>query len=184
MPRQSSKTSNRQLEQKKEGDAQGDERKKSIKSSCMNKRLHIRAVDHGDTIAVQALLQQLGYAITSEQIAEKIDLFAHKTGHYAFVAEIDSRIAGFMSLHVLEWFHRLDCLGRLSAIVIDKEARGAGIGRAMVQFAEQKAIQAGCSIMEVSSSLHRKAEGTYDFYAALDYLEANTHASYFRKNLI
>jgi hypothetical protein len=60
------------------------------------------------------LLQQLGYAMTPKQVSEKIGIFAWKAGHHAFVAEIDDRIVGFMSLHVMEWFHRPDCIGRLS----------------------------------------------------------------------
>jgi GNAT superfamily N-acetyltransferase len=47
--------------------------------------------------------------------------------------------------------------------VIDKESRGNGVGRALMQFAEEKALQADCTVIEVSSSLRRKAEGTYDF---------------------
>jgi GNAT superfamily N-acetyltransferase len=149
----------------------------------MKKNVHVRPVAVSDTSPIQGLLTQLGYELTAKQISEKIAVFSGKEGHHAFVAEIDGHITGFMSLHIMEWFHRLDCVARLSAIVIDKESRGAGIGRTLMAFAEEKALQAGCPTMEVTSGLGRKAEGTYDFYASLGYLDANDQTSYFRKKL-
>jgi GNAT superfamily N-acetyltransferase len=149
----------------------------------MKKNVHVRPVAVGDSSAIQNLLDQLGYELTANQISEKIAVFSRKEGHHAFVAEIDGHITGFMSLHIMEWFHRLDCVARLSAIVIDKESRGAGIGRTLMAFAEEKARQLGCTTMEVTSGLRRKAEGTYDFYASLGYLDANDQTSYFRKKL-
>jgi GNAT superfamily N-acetyltransferase len=149
----------------------------------MKKNVHIRPVAVSDSSAIRGLLDQLGHDLTAKQISEKIAVFAQKEGHHAFVAEIDGHITGFMSLHIMEWFHRLDCVARLSAIVIDKESRGAGIGRTLMAFAEEKAIQSGCTIMEVASGLRRKAEGTHDFYASLGYVDANGHTSYFRKKL-
>jgi hypothetical protein len=50
-------------------------------------------------------------------------------------------------------------------------------------FAEEKAIQSGCTLLEVSSGLRRKTEGTYDFYMSLGYLDATQRTSYFRKKL-
>ena len=149
----------------------------------MKESLRIRPAFVGDTVLIQALLQELGYAMAPEQISEKIVTFARKQGHHAFVAEIDGNMVGFASLHVMEWFHKPECVARLSAIVVKKESRGCGIGRALMQFAEEKAVEAGCTMMEVSSGLHRRAEGTYKFYASLGYLDAKEQSTYFRKNL-
>jgi GNAT superfamily N-acetyltransferase len=149
----------------------------------MKKNICIRPPSASDSSVIQGLLEQLGYDLTAEQTSEKIAGFAHKQGHHAFVAEIDGEVRGFMSLHIMEWFHRPGCLARLSAIVIDKESRRAGIGRTLMAFAEEKAIQGGCTLLEVSSGLRRKSEGTYDFYASLGYLDTNQQTSYFRKKL-
>src|ERR1700722_16175498 len=115
----------------------------------MKKNVHVRPVAVSDTSPIQGLLTPLGYELTAKQISEKIAVFSGKEGHHAFVAEIDGHITGFMSLHIMEWFHRLNCVARLSAMVIDKESRGAGIGRTLMAFAEEKALQAGCPTMEV-----------------------------------
>jgi len=149
----------------------------------MKKNIRIRPSAIDDSPVIRDLLQQLGYALTAEQISGKIGVFARREGHHTFVAEIDGCVAGFMSLHIIEWFHRPDRTARLSALVIDRQYRGAGIGRALMQFAEDKAVQSGCANMELTSSLHRKAEGTYDFYTSLGYLNANDQTSYFRKTL-
>jgi ribosomal protein S18 acetylase RimI-like enzyme len=148
----------------------------------MKKNIRMRPPSVGDTSVIQGLLQQLGHNLTAEQTSEKIAIFAQKEGHHV-VAEIDREIVGFMSLHIMEWFHRPDRVARLSAIVIDKESRRAGIGRTLMAFAEEKAIQSGCTLMEITSNVRRKTEGTYDFYASLGYMDANHQTSYFRKKL-
>jgi GNAT superfamily N-acetyltransferase len=150
----------------------------------MKENVHVRPVAVSDSSVIRGLIDQLGYVLTTKQISEKTTIFAQKEGHHAFVAEIDDHVIGFMSLHIIEWFHRPDCVARLSAIVVDKKSRGTGIGRTLMTFAEEKAIQSGCTIMEVTSGLRRKAEGTYDFYASLGYLDANDQTSYFRKKLV
>jgi GNAT superfamily N-acetyltransferase len=47
-------------------------------------------------------------------------------------------LAGVVSLHVIEWVHRPASLARLSAIVIDKDSSRTGVGRALIQFVEEK----------------------------------------------
>jgi GNAT superfamily N-acetyltransferase len=138
-------------------------RRRENKRTSREENIRMRPPSVGDTSVIQGLLEQLGYNLTAEQTSEKIAVFAQKEGHHAFVAEIDGEIVGFMSLHIMEWFHRPDRVARLSAIVIDKESRGVGIGRTLMAFAEEKAIQSGCTLMEITSSVRRKTEGTYDF---------------------
>lgn len=115
-----------------------NERVSNVTNFGVKKIIRIRPPVVSDSSVIQGLLEQLGYELTAQETSEKIASFAQKQGHHAFVAEIDGEVRGFMSLHIMEWFHRPGCLARLSAIVIDKQSRRAGIGRTLMAFAEEK----------------------------------------------
>ncbi|MDG1287333.1 MAG: GNAT family N-acetyltransferase [Rickettsiales bacterium] len=144
---------------------------------------HIRAPVVNDAPVIQNLLDELGYKITEEQITDKIQKLDEQKSYQAFVAEMDSRVIGFMSFHIIDWFHQTDCMARLSALVVDKSYRRKGLGNILIQLAETQALQAGCTVMELSSNLRRKTKGTYEFYLAHRYRNMKDQTTYFRKNL-
>jgi GNAT superfamily N-acetyltransferase len=147
----------------------------------MQHAIQIRPAAAADSPAISPLLEQLGYRMPLDALAEKLS--ANTAGRFAFVAEIDGRIAGFMTLHVIDWFHRSDAAARLSAVAVDAAYRRMGVGRALVAFAETTASQIGCSYIELTSSLRRKPGGTYAFYDSLGYRSAQDETTYFRKAL-
>jgi GNAT superfamily N-acetyltransferase len=147
----------------------------------MQQKIQVRPAAVTDISAIAPLLHQLGYRMPLDALAEKLS--ANAAGRFAFVAEIDGRIAGFMTFHVIDWFHRRDAAARLSAVVVDTAYRRMGVGRALVAFAETKASQMGCSYIELTSSLRRRSGGTYAFYDSLGYRSAQDETTYFRKAL-
>lgn len=147
----------------------------------MQQTIQIRPAVSGDVPEICPLLQQLGYHMPPEALLEKLSI--RNGGRFAFVAEAEGRIVGFMTLQVIDWFHRRDAAARLSAMVVDARYRRKGLGRALVAFAEATAAQLGCSTIELTSSLRRRADGTYDFYQALGYQSAEGQTTYFRKAL-
>lgn len=146
----------------------------------MKNAIAIRPALPGDAPAISALLRQLGYDQTPARLAEKIA--AGSVTPLAVVAESGGNVVGFMSLHIIDWLHRPDPSARLSALVIDAAYRRSGIGRALVALAERMALDRGCTSIELTSNLRRKADGTYDFYASLGYRPAQ-ETTYFRKPL-
>ena len=140
----------------------------------------IRPATGRDSPAICPLLLQLGYRRTADDLAQSLSLATE--GQSAFVAETDGKINGFMSLHMIDWLHRPDPVVRLGAVVVDENYRRDGIGRALVAFAEETAAQRGCSYIELTSNLRRKADGTYSFYESLGYERAE-ETTYFRKPL-
>lgn len=140
----------------------------------------IRPASASDVAAICRLLKQLGYDQAPAGLIQKVA--SGTAGRHAFVAEVDGQVVGFMSLHIIEWFHRSDPAARLGAVVVDERYRRSGIGRALVEFAETTASQLGCSYIELTSNLRRKSEGTYDFYDVLGYARA-AETTYFRKLL-
>jgi len=146
----------------------------------MKNDVSIRPAAASDAAEISRLLRQLGYDQTPAALREKV---ARNTAErLAFVAEIDGQVIAFMSLHIIDWYHRSDLAARLSAMVVDAQYGRMGIGRALVAFAEMTASQLGCSYIELTSNLRRRVDGTYDFYDALGYERAQ-ETTYFRKSL-
>ena len=146
----------------------------------MNDKVQIRPADHRDCVTIALLLQQLGYRQDVEQLQKQVSSLHHRS--QAFVAEIDGKVVGFMTLHVIDWLHRPDPALRLGAVVVDETYRRGGIGQALVAFAEETAAQQGCSYIELTSNMRRKADGTYSFYDSLGYERAE-ETTYFRKHV-
>jgi predicted N-acetyltransferase YhbS len=146
----------------------------------MKNAIAIRPALARDASTISRLLRQLGYDRTQAALAERIA--AGSNTQLAFVAQNEGNVIGFMSLHIIDWLHRSDPAARLSAVVVDTNYRRLGIGRALIAFAEARALERGCTSIELTSNLRRKADGTYDFYASLGY-QAARETTYFRKPL-
>jgi len=78
------------------------------------------------------------------------------------------RIAGMFELTILDG---LSFGGRpraqVESVHVDPGLRGRGIGRAMMRFAEARARECGCVLLQLTSN--RERQGAHDFYKALGY---------------
>jgi GNAT superfamily N-acetyltransferase len=63
--------------------------------------------------------------------------------------------------------HRPAPLGRITALIVSKEAQGEGIGRMLVGAAEEWMRKKGCKLVEVTSNDRRAA--AHAFYRHMGY---------------
>jgi GNAT superfamily N-acetyltransferase len=149
-----------------------------------NAGVTIRVPGESDIPALISLIAQLGYEIDAETVARNLAIFAERPGHHVFVAEAGGRVAGVLALSIIQWFHRPEPGARITALVVDSAARGTGVGKALVRHAEDFAAEAGVILLELTSGLHRRKLGTYDFYVAQEYEDAKERSTLFRKDLM
>lgn len=130
--------------------------------------MFIRTATIADSPAISVLMGQLGYPMA-------IDLVEHKlrsqstTTDTVFVAIRGDHIIGCLSAHAHELFHVAGRLGRIMALVVDADARGMGVGRALVEEATAHFLRLGCILVELTSGDHRA--GAHDFYRAIGFEE-------------
>ncbi|MGY3923497.1 GNAT family N-acetyltransferase [Aeromonas jandaei] len=129
--------------------------------------LVIRAPLPSDATAMAHLFTQLGYAAEADELLPR--LLGLDVATRVLLAEQAERVVGVLVWHWLQPLHVAPAWGLISALVVDDGARGGGIGAALLCEAERQARGAGCSQLELSSSIKREA--AHRFYLAQAYQE-------------
>lgn len=126
----------------------------------------IRRAESRDSEALAALIGQLGYHTTADEVAKRLSLMIAE-GRVVLVAELDGAVVGCLSTSVMRVLHRPAPVGRISMMVVDESLRSRGIGAELVRAAEQVLAAQGCYMVEVTSHV-RRAEA-HRFYERLGY---------------
>ncbi|MDT4833675.1 Aminoalkylphosphonate N-acetyltransferase [compost metagenome] len=131
--------------------------------------LTLRAACSGDAQALSALLQQLA----PDEARPDAKLLALRLNEPAvncvvLVAERDGKLLGTCTLHLIEHLaHNFARSGVVEDAVVDADARGLGIGRALIDKAVERARAWGCYKLALSSSQSREA--AHRFYQQLGF---------------
>jgi GNAT superfamily N-acetyltransferase len=141
--------------------------------------IKVRAAVPEDGAAISALLGQLGYPVSTRQVAERMRALNAGASDPVFVAEADDKIAGLLALHLCGMPQYAEPVMRITVLVVEQSVRRRGIGKSLMERAEQIAIAAGCGLIELTSANDRSE--AHAFYRSLAY-EANSLR--FRKALI
>jgi GNAT superfamily N-acetyltransferase len=141
--------------------------------------IEIRPITPEDAVAVSRLLQQLGYAVEPLQAAERIRQLGETGSDPILLAVADRQVLGFIAMHLSQMLQYERPVMRVTALVVDSGARRSGIGKLLMDRAEDLASAAGCEIVELTSAATR-AE-THAFYRSIGY-EPNSLR--FRKVLV
>jgi GNAT superfamily N-acetyltransferase len=129
--------------------------------------LVLRAPVADDARDIASLLAQLGYPASAPDIPDRLSAFGNSPSAVAWVAELDGGVVGLATAHVIRSLHKSEVVAMLTVLVVDERARGKGIGRVMVQEAEEWAVRCGASAISLTSALRRTE--AHDFYRRLGY---------------
>jgi ribosomal protein S18 acetylase RimI-like enzyme len=123
-------------------------------------KLRVRSARPGDSEAIAKLIVSLGYEVTAAEVKSRLAKAP------AIVAEKDG-IVGVLTMAITAVLHRPKPVGRISMMVVAEEARGGGIGAALVAEAEKRLAAKGCGMVEVTSNVKRLR--AHAFYEKLGY---------------
>ena len=139
----------------------------------------VRQMLPGDASAVARLTTELGYPASEDEIRRRYDLIANRPDARLFVAQAGQDVVGWIHVQatcLLECDTRAEIWG----LVVGETARGTGVGRRLVEAAEQWALMRGLAMMTVRSNRVRTA--AHGFYEHLGYTVTKTQNA-FRKHL-
>jgi ribosomal protein S18 acetylase RimI-like enzyme len=123
-------------------------------------KLIVRPARPKDAAGIAALIVSLGYDVEAAEVKRRLSsvetLVADKGG-----------IVGALSLAMTAVLHRPRPVGRISMLVVAEDARGKGIGTALVAEAERRLAAKDCGLIEVTSN--RKRLRAHRFYEGLGF---------------
>ena len=136
--------------------------------SDTSRAAEIREADRRDAPALTELTDELGYASGQSQLRARLErLLAHPDAHAVFVAEdVAGSVVGWLHCCVA-WSLESDPYVEIRGLVVGVEHRGAGIGRRLVQRAEQWARRRDIGQLRVRSNVVR--ERAHHFYERLGF---------------
>lgn len=143
----------------------------------------LRLAQPGDAAQVAALLADLGYpGNQAEEVRRRLAMWKHETACVALVAERHGQVVGIIAMATIPYLEREGRRGRIVALVVSSACRGQGIGRRLVNAAEQAAGELGCVTMEVTSSRGRSE--SHPFYRNLGYADGADRSARYVKDLV
>ncbi|MGB7213417.1 MAG: GNAT family N-acetyltransferase [Gemmatimonadales bacterium] len=132
----------------------------------------IRLATTGDAPAITVLLAQLGYPAAAAEIAARLTkMTALGPPDRVVVAVLEGQVVGVMTLHLTPELHRANPIGRVTALVVDEQTRGSGVGAEMMAEAERILRADGAGLLEVTSNMRRT--DAHRFYERLGYLKTS-----------
>jgi len=139
-------------------------------------RPKLRDAKPGDAGRLVELIHELGHEI-GEKAARRNIATLKKLGEAPIVVTLDKKVVGMIGIHRMVTIHRDAPVGRIPVLVVAKEAKGLGLGRMLVDAAEQWCRKKGCKLIEVTSN-DRRADA-HAFYRHMGY--ERTSIRFFKK---
>lgn len=127
----------------------------------------IRKLEESDLPEIRSLCQELGYAVTGEELLERIQLISSEKRHLLAVVENEAnRPIGF--IHAATSLALTDKVrAEIIGLVISEKYRRKGLGKALIAHAENWAKSQGHQLIRVRSQALR--ENAHEFYKELGY---------------
>jgi GNAT superfamily N-acetyltransferase len=131
--------------------------------------LYVLGATHDDLPVLCKLMEQLsGQEITLEQMKDRLQFVENSPFYSLYVCEEHTEVIGLLGFRIRENLEVVSRYGEITAIVVDSTAYRKGVGRFLMDIAEQLAIKEGCCGTWLVSGLGRK-EQAHKFYNELGY---------------
>jgi GNAT superfamily N-acetyltransferase len=123
------------------------------------------------------LTTQLGYDLTEADAVDRLSRLLLRDDQQFLVADVDGRAVGWVHAVFAEYVDA-EPFVLIGSLVVDRNHRRLGIGRALMDRAEVWAKQRGCSLVRLSSSATRTA--AHLFYEGIGYTNIKTQYSFIK----
>jgi ribosomal protein S18 acetylase RimI-like enzyme len=143
----------------------------------------LRQASSADSSAISVLLRQLGYDVPPTTMAKRL-ADARVRERTLLAQSKGGEVVGLIAYS--QPISRLAEGGsfiRITTLVVDETARGAGVGRALVSAVEQRAKAEGAALTEVSSGRRDDRAAAHKFYPSLGYEDIGSKSVIYRKTL-
>ena len=131
--------------------------------------MRIRAARPDDGALLLPLPHELGYPGTPESASAQLAIYAGGNTSRMLVADgASGSLAGLIAGHLIPLLHQPGNLGRITALIVARDAQERGVGTALLAAIERWFAAQNCLRYEVTSGDQRAA--AHRFYACRGYV--------------
>jgi GNAT superfamily N-acetyltransferase len=123
--------------------------------------LRVREAEPGDLESITDLVGQLGYPSARDAVAGRLERLAADPRSWVYVAVEGRRVVGLASVHVMSILERDEPIARVTAMVVNEDARGAGVGSALLERLEEAARAEGCDKIDLTTRYEREEAAAF-----------------------
>lgn len=145
----------------------------------MQTKIVVREAVLDDYSSLTELAWQLGHKEEAGRIRTRLLDLLKRDDHRILVAEVDGKIAGWVHAFLNRPLHKVTVV-EIAGLVVDQNYRKMGIGRRLLDTAEDWAKTQGCDQVTLCSNITR--EGAHQFYQTIGYKLTKTQYT-FKKEL-
>ena len=155
-----------------------------IEKKSMSEESTIRIATMSDAHDLLPLMEQLGYPQNAQDFEKRLEIFMGKEDYGVAVAEKANEIIGLVAWSKTTLLVSQKTRIHIEGLVVNKQYRGQGIGKALLNFVEDIAKTLSPCIIDLTSGLRREKDGSHEFYKALGYKNDGPMAKlYLRKEV-
>jgi GNAT superfamily N-acetyltransferase len=146
--------------------------------------IQVRPVRGDDAAQIAGLLGQLGHPTDAAAVTQRLAGWFDDASTVLLGATDDALdpLLGVLALQTGPLLEAAGRFARVLVLVVDERHQGRGVGRALLDAAERLARDAGCVVMEASTS--RRRDGALRFYRDRGYDDTCGTRARFTKPLV
>jgi GNAT superfamily N-acetyltransferase len=143
--------------------------------SCMNQEIERVSIQSACAVRLAQpgdLAGQLGYPSTGEEVRKRLNQMQDANQYAVFVAELPTgQIAGWIGLYIFRTVE-LETIAEISGVIVDEDIRSCGIGKMLLDAADEWARRVECHVISVRSNVKR--DRAHQFYTNNGYEHVKT----------
>lgn len=134
----------------------------------------IRLATAKDVPDLAALMNELGYPTTVDEMQQRFDLLQPHADYCTWVAVCNNQVAGMVGLVRSIYFEKNGWYIRVGALVVNKAFRKMGLGKALLQKATDWAIECSITQIHLTSGNREERIDAHAFYKHLGFEPRST----------
>jgi GNAT superfamily N-acetyltransferase len=139
------------------------------KGAKMELNIHTREAANKDIPDLARLMGELGYPVSKEQMEKRLKAIFSHPDYCTIVACLKDKVIGMAGFHTGLLYNIDGTHIRIIALVTDKEFRGIGAGKKLLQAVEHIAEQLGAAAIVLNSGNRGERKDAHQFYIGLGY---------------
>jgi ribosomal protein S18 acetylase RimI-like enzyme len=128
----------------------------------------IRRAEERDVPSLAELMSQLGYPTTAREMSDRLRAISCDQSFATFVAVEGDDILGMIGISISLSYEHNDRTGRIVALVVAEKMRRRGIGRDLIEAAENYFRRQ--KILRIVLNTRFEREAAHGFYQTLGYV--------------